>query len=534
MTRDDDGAPVPAPSARRSPWLDAAALALFVALAYAPSVSSAWLSYDDDWLVRDNPVMCDASAHALRTIAADLSVPARLSLGAEYLPVRDLCVWLEARAFGVEPLPMRAVSVVLYAAACVLLLLWARRVPLVPLLAVWLFALHPAHVESVAWLAGRKDQLALLWTAAALLAYASERASLRRALVPLFVALACFSKATSVVLPLLLLAHDALARRRPDALALALAAVPAALATLVHVRVGASVSMLAALPGGSRSAAVATMAPVFWRYVGLSFGVLPPSLAHAVPNRTFAEPVVLAALAALAALIALAVYAWRRGERRPAVALAWFCVALLPVSQVLAPLQNRMADRYLLVAVFGPCLALAALAEAAVSRARPRLQAALRATLIAACLWLTAPYAALFAEPVALFSDLTAREPASPLGPYQLAMALGARAEHAQAELAFREALRRDALRTSVGRRAANNLSTLLAASGRRDEAIALLRRARAAAPEDPKVLHNLAVLLDERGDRAEARALLEHLVQRFPEYERGRASYRERVGPLP
>lgn len=532
MTPDD--AAVPALLARRPAWLDVAALVVFVVLAYAASVSSAWLSYDDDWLVRDNPVMRVASPRALGAIVADLSVPTRLALGAEYLPVRDVCVWLEVRAFGTSPWPMRALSLALYAAACALLLLWARRVPLVPLLAVWLFALHPVHVESVAWLAGRKDQLALLFTAAALLAYASERVALRRALVPLLVALACFSKATSVVVPVLLLAHDALGRRRPDGLALGLAAVPAALAALVHLHVGGLVSMYAQLPGGSRAAAVATMAPVFWRYVALSLGAARTSLVHAVPVRTLADPVALVALAALAALVTLAALAWRGGERRPGVALAWFCVALLPVSQVLAPLQNRMADRYLLVAVFGPCLALGAVIEEGAARARPHIGAALRVTLAAACLLLTAPYAALFGEPVALFTDLCTRAPASPLGPYQLAMALREADRLDEVEGAFREAMRRDRLRTSIGRHAANNLALLLAQTGRRDEAIVVLRAARPASPDDPKILHNLAVLLDDAGAHADARPMLEELVRRFPGYEPGREAYRRRVGPPP
>ena len=511
--------------------MHAAALVVFIAIAYGPSLSHEWLGYDDDWLVRDNPVMRDPSLGALHAIVADFSVPTRLALGAEYLPVRDLSVWLEVRAFGIAPLPMRALSLVLYATACALLLCWARRVPLVPALAVWLFALHPVHVESVAWLAGRKDQLALLLTAAALLAYASDRAAIRRTLVPLCVFLACFAKATSVVVPVLLLAHDLLSRRRPDVVALGLAVAPALLAVFVHVRVGASVSMLAAIPGGSSAAAVATMAPVFWRYLGLSIGVVAPALVHPVADRTPSDPLSIAALAALVLLIALVTFLWRRGERRPAVTLAWFCIALLPVSQVFAPLQNRMADRYLLVAVFGPCLALAALVELAAAHTRPRIGAALRASLVAASLLLTAPYAALFAQPVALFSHLSARVPSSPVGPYQLAMALREREQLPAAEAAFREALRRDDLRTSAGRRAANNLSLLLAASGRRGEAIALLRRAHAASPDDPKVLHNLAILLDDAGAHDEARVLLEELVSRFPAYEPGRAAYARRVG---
>lgn len=344
-------------------WLQALALVVVIAVAYAPSLSGQWLDYDDGWLVRDNRILAEASPSALVTVFTDLSRPTRHVLGAEYLPIRDLSVWLEWRAFGASPWPMRAVSIAIYAAACALFLVWARRTPGVPALAAWLFALHPVHVESAAWLAGRKDVLALFFTAAALCAWSSERASLRRLLAPLVVALARFSKAMSVIVPLLFVAHDLLARRRSDRVALALAGAVALFAAAFHAKVGAVVSMYAALPGGSRVSAIATMAPIVWRYLALSVGAVQPSLAHAVPPRTLADPAAITALVGLVALVAGATWAWRRGERRPAFALFWFCAALLPVSQVLAPLQNRMADRYLFVAVLGPCVVVAALVE---------------------------------------------------------------------------------------------------------------------------------------------------------------------------
>jgi tetratricopeptide (TPR) repeat protein len=512
-------------------WLHALALVVVIAVAYAPSLSGQWLDYDDGWLVRDNRILAEASPSALVTVFTDLSRATRHVLGAEYLPIRDLSVWLEWRAFGASPWPMRAVSIAIYAAACALFLVWARRTPGVPALAVWLFALHPVHVESAAWLAGRKDVLALFFTAAALCAWSSERASLRRLLAPLLVALACFSKAMSVIVPLLFVAHDLLARRRSDRVALALAGAVALFAAAFHAHVGAVVSMYAALPGGSHVSAFATMAPVVWRYLALSVGVVQPSLAHAVPPRTLADPAAISALVGLVALVVGATWAWRRGERRPAFALFWFCAALLPVSQVLAPLQNRMADRYLFVAVLGPCVVVAALVEAWATRARPLLTAVLRMAPVVTCLAITVPYAALFADPIGCFADLAVRAPWSSLGPYQAAMALESSGRVDAAEGGFREALRREGFGTVGGRRAANNLALLLARTGRRDEAIQLLRRMRRESPPDAKVLHNLASLLDDAGAREEARALFEELIRRFPDYENGRAGFQRRFG---
>src|SRR5205085_8020311 len=122
-------------------------------------------------------------------------------LGAEYLPVRDTLVWLELRLFGPSAFALRAVSLLLYLAAALLLRAYLRRA--IPDAAVaetsaWLFALHPVHAESVAWLAGQKDLVALLLVAAALLVYAKDR---RLWAAPLLLLAAMFGKSVAVAAP---------------------------------------------------------------------------------------------------------------------------------------------------------------------------------------------------------------------------------------------------------------------------------------------------------------------------------------------
>src|SRR5207247_3903146 len=110
---------------------------------------------------------------------------------------------------------LRAVSLFLYLAAAFLIRAYLRRAlpdPAVAELAAWLFALHPVHAESVAWLAGQKDLVALVLVAAALLLYAGRRALWA---VPLLMLAAMFGKSVAVAAPLLLPLHDFLVRRRP-------------------------------------------------------------------------------------------------------------------------------------------------------------------------------------------------------------------------------------------------------------------------------------------------------------------------------
>src|SRR5437762_2011459 len=149
------------PPARRSlpPWLAPLGLALAVIAVYAASLRGGFLNYDDDWLIENNPVL--RRSGALRAIWTDLGPDTRQQLGAEYLPVRDTLMWLEVRLVGVDPHALRVVSLLLYLAAVLLLRAYLRAtlpragVPAaVAELAAFLFALHPVHVESVAWLAG--------------------------------------------------------------------------------------------------------------------------------------------------------------------------------------------------------------------------------------------------------------------------------------------------------------------------------------------------------------------------------------------
>jgi hypothetical protein len=93
------------------------------------------------------------------------------------LPLRDTSHWLEVRTFGLVPQAMRAAQLALYAGG-VLAFRGALRRCLGPgawaEATAWLFALHPLHVESVAWLAGRKVVLGLLFVGAALYVYTGQ------------------------------------------------------------------------------------------------------------------------------------------------------------------------------------------------------------------------------------------------------------------------------------------------------------------------------------------------------------------------
>lgn len=521
-------APEPTGSARRGAlpeYLPLALILLATALVYLPSLDGPLLGYDDDWLIRRNTILQDSSWRALGRIWFDWSFSARVVLGAEYLPVRDTNLWLEARLWGLEAFPLRLSQLALYLAAVVVFRAALRRAwpdRLAVEVATAAFALHPVHVESAAWLASRKDVLALLFIGLALHCYGSEQLR-RRWLAPLAIVAACLSKSMSVAAPLLLPTVDLLRRRRPDPGVLAASAFAAALTLIPHLNVGQTMHMVSSPLGGSRVAAAWSMGPVWLRYLGLL--VWPPSLSivHEVPILNGPTPASLLGYGLLLAWSAAGTWAWwRRGRPVTLAAFIWFLAPLLPVSQVAFPLQNAFADRYAFLSVLAFGLALGTLVSTAM-RALPPLAGrfALLASivLVGVGALFSARRAELFSDESALFLDAMPKAPGSPIPHYQYGMVQFARGHLELATPALEIAVSRLDPPSQNARRATLNLSRAYAAEGRLAEAEQLLRRGREQWPHDPKQLANLARVLARQGKQKEAAARFAELRRRFPTY---------------
>ncbi len=510
-------------------WLrHPAALAAAVVLVYLPSLGGGWLRYDDDWLLEQNELLVRGDLGVLPRILFDFDLDTRLTLGAEYLPVRDVVTWLLRGVLGLDVTPLRIALLLAYVASVLLLQHGARSLPRAVQIAVWLFALHPVHAESVAWLAGFKDVLALLFLSAAVALYGSRHRSAPVG-VPVLVGLACFAKAALVIAPGVLWAFDRLGERRSDHRTLGVSSGIAAIATGVHVWVGTLVAMYAEPLAGDWLGRALTVATILARYLGLSFLVLPSSLFYDVPAATADDGSSLGAVLLLASCAVAVAAGWRHGWRWPALSAFLFLLGLLPVLQVFAPLQNRMADRYLLVAVLGPMLALGFGLDALLARLRAPLGPLLLGGVGALVGLLALLRGLIFADPVALFDEGTERAPSNAVAPFMLAEALVREHRPAEAEAAYRESMRRDGLRTPRGLRAANNLGRLLLDEGRLDEAYALFVELVARYPDDARALYNLAFLEHLRGDAAASSRHRAELVERFPEYRPNA----DRAGPL-
>jgi hypothetical protein len=495
---------------RRAAWF----LGALVVVVYLPSVPGDFLAYDDVWLIEINPLLRMGWFDACRSIFSDLSLSTRLALGAEYLPLRDISYLLDLRGLGFAAPAMRLEQILLYAAAVLLLrsaLLACLPSRITAEVASWCFALHPVHVESVAWIAGRKDVLALLFIAAALRAY-EIRGKARWVVVPLL-ACAHFSKSMSVVAAGLLVAQDLLAQRRPRWTIVSVSATVAALSVGVHHVVGLRVGMLGGPLADSRWAAVCTMGDVWIAY--LKVLVWPPglSLVHEVPRLDALSATSLLGWLLLASGGVLGALRLWRGQSRLLGAWLWAVLPLVPVSQVLFPLQNVMADRYLWLSTLALGLGLGWLWH--VHRAGAGGVAVAIGVLIAASAWRVVP----FGDGALLFARET-RITRGGLAPWLLGKTLERQSDLAGAEAAYRLAIERPCeVPCEPARRSSNDIARILTGAGHADRAEPILREAARRFPDDPDIHFNLVKVLYRAGKIDEARSLHEQNVARFPTY---------------
>lgn len=127
------------------------ALAALVGVVYRPALECGWI-WDDDAYVVENATL--RAPDALPRIWLDTRA------SPQYYPVVFTAFWLERRLWGLDPQGYHAVNVAVHAgAACMLFLLLKRLKLAAAWLAAAVFALHPVHVETVAWVTELKNTL---------------------------------------------------------------------------------------------------------------------------------------------------------------------------------------------------------------------------------------------------------------------------------------------------------------------------------------------------------------------------------------
>jgi tetratricopeptide (TPR) repeat protein len=486
----------------RRGWLAAAALAGITFAAFAPSLRCDFINFDDPFYVRNNPQVQGGLSRE------DIGWAFTTYRMGNWHPLTWLSLQLDASLWGTGPFGFHLTNVLLHAANTAVLLLALRSLTGAfwrSAAAALLFAVHPLRVESVTWVAERKDVLSALFGFVALWAYAAYA---RAPSVPRYVlvagalALSLMAKPMLATLPCLLLVLDwwPLGRARAVGEWWRLAAekvplfavVAAVSAVTVQAQAGqGAVMSLETYPPVVRAGNAAVSYVTY-----LVKTVWPTDLAPFYPHPGASLPHVKVAGAALL-LAALTVAAVALRLRAPYLLAGWlwYLGTLVPVIGLVQVGDQAYADRYTYFPQVGLVLATCwGAADLAGTRTRAALAAAAAvAAVLAALTW---DQEQVWRDSASVWEHSLRAADRNSLALMNLGVA---REEQGRGEEAA-ECLR-EALNMNPGAfLARTNLGRLLSAQGKLKEAETELREACELAPEFAAAHSHLGeVLLRQR-----------------------------------
>lgn len=335
--------------------LPAAALVLLTLIVFWPTVHNLFVGFDDGRYIYENEQVRGG-------LSREGFIWAFESFGylSNWHPLTWISHMLDVSLFGLEPGGHHLMSVFLHAAAAVLLFFVLAAMTGASrgsLFVAALFAVHPLHVESVAWAAERKDVLsAFFWTLTigAYLLYVRRPGAIRYLSTVLCFALGLMTKPTLVTLPLVLLLLDWWPLGRSPFLPrvllekvplLALSALSSVITYLAQAGGGAmSGYPLPVRAGNALSAYAGYIGMTFWPR-GLAFFYPHPeqglSWTHAAASGTFLL------------VVTAAVFRWARRSPFLLSGWLWYLGTLVPMIGLVQVGTQAMADRYTYIPLTG-------------------------------------------------------------------------------------------------------------------------------------------------------------------------------------
>jgi len=188
--------------------LSLAGILLLSIIVFSSSVNNGLLNWDDDRYLLDNEVIKELSSENINTIFSTFYF-------GNYHPITTLSFAIEHSLFGFNPKPYHVLNLILHLFNIVLVFyfiyLLIGRIDVASIVALF-FAVHPMHVESVAWISERKDVLYAFFYLGSLLSYfyyLTRNKEIKYLLLSfvLFI-LSLLSKSAAVTLPVILILMD--------------------------------------------------------------------------------------------------------------------------------------------------------------------------------------------------------------------------------------------------------------------------------------------------------------------------------------
>jgi protein O-mannosyl-transferase len=403
-----------------------------------------------------------------------------------------------------------------------------------------LFAVHPLHVESVAWVAERKDVLSTFFLMLTLLAYAGnarDGGKSRYILVVLFYALGLMSKPMLVTLPLLLVMLDywplgrfetakgarAVNRLLLEKVPFALLAAGSCVVTFIVQRSDGAVKALEGLTLGIRAAnaVVAYVAYIIKMFWPAKLAVFYPH-----PENTLPGWQVIASAVVLVLITAVAIWFGRK-RRYLMVGWLWYVVTLVPVIGFIQVGWQSMADRYTYIPLIGLFVIVAwgvpeLLVFLGERTTRPReirtsvltpiSISALVIVALTAATWLQVRY---WENSRALFERAISVTTGNYVAHENLGLALDKEGLTEEAMAQYRKVI---AIRP-IFAEAYNNLGIALSKQGRNSEALDAYREVVKLRPEEPAGWFNMANALAMAGEFGGAEQAFREAVRLKPDF---------------
>ena len=513
------GSAQPRGSFRRIDLLVTLGLVAVTLAIYGQVLTHQFINYDDDNYIWNNPIVIDGlTLNGIRWAFTTFH-------SASWHPLTWLSHMLDSQVFGLNAGGHLLVNALIHSANTFLLFLFLKRVTG----ATWrsaivaaLFALHPLHVESVAWAAERKDTLSTFFGLLCLLAYVRyvERPSWwRYAFVAGWLALGLMAKAMLVSWPFILLLLDYWPFRRLEYRPVdwikgfakawlrlfrekvplfCLAAASMVLTYIAQVRWGAVADLRdVSLPWRLAHALVS-----YAKYLLLTFWpqglvIYYPSSPHVAPAWEWG--------AALLLLSTITAVALRSARSRPylIVGWLWFLGMLVPVIGLVRAGDQAIADHFTYFPLVGLFIALVfGLADLAKTWRLGRVSIATAAAVIILLLaFLTTVQISRWRDSETLYRYVLSVSPNNAVVQNNLGSALGERGKHVEAIPHFAEAVR---IRPNYFD-ALTNWGQALREQGKAAEAVGFFQRALKLKPDSGKTHWQLGVALEDQQKHDEA-----------------------------
>jgi protein O-mannosyl-transferase len=492
---------------------------------YWPVMSCDFVNYDD-------PDYFSSNTHVQAGLTSDNVVWAFCTGHAgNWHPLTWLSLMLDRELSGPGPAGPHATNLLFHLANTVLLFLLLRCLTA----ATWrsavvaaLFALHPLHVESVAWISERKDVLSTFFGLLALLfytRYAQRVTSSRRyvslfyGLALLFFALGLMSKPMLVTLPFLMLLLDWWPLRREASVrSLAAEKIPffvlSAISCVVTFMVQQKGGAVTALTRISLSQRLDNAFVSYARYLGKVFWPNPLANLYPYPGH-WAAGLVVFSMVLVVGLSALAVL-FARKFPFGFTGWFWFVGTLVPVIGLVQVGIQSMADRYTYLPLIGLFLVLVwGAGEACRHGTIPKSAAIfLAAVAIAACAWQTRDQIKYWQNGETLFRHAVAVTKNNYLAYNNLGAWLSKKGQLAEAMDCFHKSLQINPNDSDVF----YNLGNVFAKLGDWDQAIDNYHHALQVTPNQPDVLDNLGFALAAKKQYADAIACFEAALKLNPD----------------